>query len=111
MASAPQVNPTDEGNAAQGNSASTSHAVWDDLANIGGGSPIAHNKGKRRQRASLASVHGNLSNTRGPKAAGTIRRFEGKQAQKAPQEEQADRLSQEGSDWDEEPRTFAGFYI
>jgi hypothetical protein len=83
VAFAPQDNSGGEGNAAQGNSAAVFHALEADLSHIGSASPSTLNQGKKRRRASSGGVQGNLSNTRGPKAAGVIRRVKGKQAQKA----------------------------
>ena len=47
MAYVPQVNSAEEGNAAQGNSASAFHAIESNLEHIGSASQIARNKGKR----------------------------------------------------------------
>ena len=111
IAYVPQVDSVEEGNAAQGNSASACHVIEGNLAYIVSTSQTARNKGKRCRCASSASIYGNLSNICGPKAAGAISRPKGKQVQKAPPEVDTYRPPQEGRDPDEKPRTFSGVHI
>jgi hypothetical protein len=100
----------------QDNSAPKSRAMEDDLASMGSISPSTCNKGRKRRRTSSGGVQGNLPNTRHPKAAGTMRRAKGKQAQKAgswhanpsPPGGKSDESSQEGRDREEKPSMFAG---
>jgi hypothetical protein len=114
MASAPQDDSGKEGSATQFNSAATSHALKDNLANIGSESLSMANKGKKRRHSSSGGAQGNPLNARGPKVAGVIRRAKGKQAQKAclwdanpsPPEEKSDTFSQEGRDLKVKPRMF-----
>lgn len=116
MASTPRDNLGREDNATHGNSATTSHSLEDNLANIGSASPGAHdNKRRKRRRASSGVSQGSLPNTRGPKVAQVVRRAKGKQAQKAgslganpsPTEEKPGKPSQ-GGDQGIELRMFAG---
>lgn len=117
VASAPQGNSGQESNATQGNLAATFHAPENNSAHMGSGSPSTRNKGKKRRRASSGGVQGNISNTRGPKIAGVIRRPKRKQARTAgsldantsPPEEKSDKSSQEGRDPEGEPRMFLEF--
>ncbi len=116
MTSAPQNNLRGEGNATQGNSAATSYALEDDLVHIGSTHPNTPNKERKHWRASSRGVQGNLPNTCGPKAAQVMQRAKGKKAQKSgswnvnlsPPEGKSDKSSQEGRDWEAEPRMFAG---
>ncbi len=110
MGLAPQDN-SGEGNATQDSSAATPHAPEDNLEDIGGTSLRAHSKGKKHRRASSGGTQGNLSNSRGPKVAGVIRRPKEKQAQKAGSRDDnpsspEEKLSQEGRDRETEPRMF-----
>src|SRR5712691_4023186 len=100
-----------EGNATQDSSAATPHALEDNLEDIGGTSLKAHSKGKKRRRASSGGTQGNLSNSRGPKVAGVIRRPKKKQVQKAGSRDDnpsfpEEKLSQEGRDRETVPRMF-----
>lgn len=116
MASAPQDNSGEEGNSSQVNSAAMSHALGDNAAHTGGTSLGLRNNAKKRRRASSGGTQGNLSSTRGPKAAVVIRRAKGKRAQKAglrganpsSAEEMSDKSSQEGRGQEVEPRMFTG---
>jgi len=116
MISAPQNNLRGEGNATQGNLAATSHALEDDLAHIGSAHPNMPNKERKCWHASSGGVQGNLPNTRGPKAARVMQRAKGKKAQKSgswnvnlsPPEGKSNKSSQEGRDWEAEPRMFTG---
>jgi hypothetical protein len=119
MGSAPQDDSGRESNAAQGISAATFHALEGNLAHVGSTSPSARNKGKKRRCASSGGVQGNISNTRGPKAAGVIHRAKGKQAETAgscdanpsPLEEKSDKSTKEGRDQEAGPRMFIGVPI
>src|SRR5713226_1338539 len=116
MASSPQNDSGGEGNATQGNLAATSNTLEDNLAHIGSTHLSKPNKARKCQRASSGAVQGNLSNTRGPKAAQLICRAKGKQAQKSDlsninsssPEGKLDKSSREGRDWEAEPSMFAG---
>jgi hypothetical protein len=116
MASAPQNNPGGEGNSSQVNSAATSHPQGDNAVHMGGASLNLSNKAKKRQRSSSGVTQGNLSSTRGPKAAAAIRKAKGKRVQKAGSqdvnpsstEQMSYKSSQGGRDQEVEPRTLTG---
>src|SRR5260221_14318492 len=116
MASSPQNALGGEGNATQGNFAATSNTLEDNLAHIGSEHLSKPDKVRKHRRASSGAVQGNLSNTRGPKAAQLIRRAKGKQAQKSDSSNinslspdgKSDKSSQEGRDWEAEPSMFSG---
>ncbi len=116
MISAPQNNLRGEGNATQGNSAATSHALEDDLVHIGSTHLNMPNKERKCWHASLGGVQGNLPNTCGPKAAWVMQRAKGKKAQKSGlwnvnlllPEGKSNKSSQEGRDWEAEPHMFTG---
>jgi hypothetical protein len=74
MASTPQDSTGVEGNVTQGSSAATFYALEDNPVHIGSASLSPRNKGRKRRRAYSGDVQGNILNTRGPKAAGIIRR-------------------------------------
>jgi hypothetical protein len=91
----------------------------DNPAHISSTSLSPCNKGKKRRRAYSGGVQGNVTNTRGPKVAGVIRRAKRKQDQKAgswdtnlsPPEEKSDKTVQDGSDHEAEPSMFSGVPI
>ena len=112
MESAPQDNSGGEGNVAQGTSATA--FLEDNTAHMGSASLSTRNKGKKRRRASLGG--GNLSTTRAPKVAGITRRAKRNRRQKAGSQDanaassggMSDKSSQEGRNWEVEPRMFTG---
>jgi hypothetical protein len=114
MASFSQNNSGGEGT--QGNLATTSNTLKDNLAHIGSAHPSKPNKVRKCQCASSGAVQGNLSNTHGLKAAWLICRAKGKQAQKSnswdinslPSEGKSDKSSWECRDWEAEPSMFTG---
>lgn len=116
IASALQDSSGRESSPTQGNSAATTHTLEDNFARIGSVSLSPRNKGKKRRRAFSGSAQGNISNTRGPKVAGVIRRTKGNQVQKAglwgvkpsPPKEKSDKFMQEGGDREAEPCMFNG---
>ena len=81
MGPAPQDDSEGGSNAAQGSLAAVFDATDDTIPQTGGASPTTQNQGKKRVRAS--SVSGNLSKTRGRKAARVTPKAKGKRVQKA----------------------------
>lgn len=80
MTPAPHDGSEGEGDADEGRSDETAHALEDNTSST---SLSPHMKRKRRRRASSGVVQGNPSTTRSPKVAASMHRAKGKAAQKA----------------------------